>query len=695
MRLKIKGTSEDFAYEVIPSGEGLGQFGNPVGVATTFTKSNALGMGEDAVYDRLLKEYTDLLATEPTGFRDLVARKAKIKEAKKALEEHVESVAKEKKAGVVFMGGDYSRTALVGADTLKHVNWEMADGVKVYKKYGQKTPLWRGEAEIESTIAIGTQFPKADDFLIARDADGTLLHMPVFGTKVPIWKKYGLKFTGFPEDVKRIIKRDSIDVLEDTEIKALDDFIRNEQTKTISLKQKLVDAVEEGKSPSEIQAIKREIAESIEKADKANKIKRADHFERLERDAINSAKLADSKFEEALALSTRADELAKAGKKVEADELRGLARQADEDGRFLLRRANYQAKVKAQQQAQTAMYASYRAGIDLYDDLGVRLVNRGEVARANENAMNIADDVSVRASTEVRENNIQGERVTRVDDGRVRGDIEATVRTDEDVRPRSDEEVRVRGDEDVRPRSDEDVRPRSDTEIRTDAESRRETDQERRIDDDRARVRQDGDRRVGDSDSTVRDRERVRDDSERRVLDDTRPRPRRTEEREERERTRVDDRRRDDRRRDDRREDDRRRRERRDRDRGRDRSKDKKDKPKLKLPELDKDKPKDKKKKQAKIQKIGNDANRSLSKYLQGFGYRIYNLETDESKFTLDRPNWIPEKKGKGSAEESFTVNTFDNDPPSQKELDMGIVKTIMSKNLGFRSKKSPKKRKV
>ena len=79
----------------------------------------------------------------------------------------------------------------------------------------------------------------------------------------------------------------------------------------------------------------------------------------------------------------------------------------------------------------------------------------------------------------------------------------------------------------------------------------------------------------------------------------------------------------------------------------------------------------------------------------QGFGYRIYNLETDESKFTLDRPNWIPEIKGKGSAEESFTVNTFDNDPPSQKELDMGIVKTIMSKNLGFRSKKSPNKRKV
>ena len=27
-------------------------------------------------------------------------------------------------------------------------------------------------------------------------------------TKIPIWKKYGLKFTGFPEDVKRIFKRD-------------------------------------------------------------------------------------------------------------------------------------------------------------------------------------------------------------------------------------------------------------------------------------------------------------------------------------------------------------------------------------------------------------------------------------------------------------------------------------------------------
>ena len=694
---EIKGTSEDFAYEVIPSGEGLGQFGNPVGVATTFTKSNALGTADDAVYTKLVDELTELLKSEPTGLKDTVARKVKIRNAKKAIDEHIEKVTKEKKSGVVFMGGDYSGTALVGTDTLKHVNWAMEDGVKVYKKYNQKQPLWRAEAEVEATIAIGTKFAKADDFIIARDLDGTKLHMPIFGTKIPIWKKYGLKFTGFPEDVKRIFKRDSIDLLKDTELRALDDLIEAEQTTTASLKQKLVDGVKEGKSPSELQAIRDDIARSVDKADTANKIKRADHFERLERDSINSAKLADAKFEEALALSTRADELAKIGKKTQADELRSLARQADEDGRFLLRRSNHQARIKAQQQSQTAMYATYRAGIDLYEDLGVRFVNNAEVIRADDNAMNIADDIGLRSTQAIRNNDIKSGRVTgetgvstervRVESEVRRADDDLTRRTDsegrrvdDDSTRRTDDEGR-RVDDEIKARGEEDARTRSDSELRADEEGRTQTDQTRRFEDDRARVRDDGDGSVGGDEGVRTDRERRVDDSERRVLDDTRPSPTRDEGRKTSEEKRVADERRDEKRKDEKPKHDRP--DTTKRNKPTTTEKRKPTTPRRKPPEPSTSTPKEKPKSRAL--KAGKEFPVEVG-WKQGMGWRVVNLETDTNVFTRKKPDWIKRAtKKKGSAEETFTVHTYDNDPPSQKELDMGIVKSLVSKALKFR----------
>ncbi|SVC11815.1 uncharacterized protein METZ01_LOCUS264669, partial [marine metagenome] len=70
----------------------------------------------------------------------------------------------------------------------------------------------------------------------------------------------------------------------------------------------------------------------------------------------------------------------------------------------------------------------------------------------------------------------------------------------------------------------------------------------------------------------------------------------------------------------------------------------------------------------------------------QGMGWRVVNLETDTNVFTRKKPDWIKRAtKKKGSAEETFTVHTYDNDPPSQKELDMGIVKSLVSKALKFR----------
>ena len=62
-----------------------------------------------------------------------------------------------------------------------------------------------------------------------------------------------------------------------------------------------------------------------------------------------------------------------------------------------------------------------------------------------------------------------------------------------------------------------------------------------------------------------------------------------------------------------------------------------------------------------------------------GFGYRIVNLDTGKSDFTLEKPEALPVETGKGAAGRSFRVLSTDKDPPSQRKLDMGIFDVTVS----------------
>ena len=66
--------------------------------------------------------------------------------------------------------------------------------------------------------------------------------------------------------------------------------------------------------------------------------------------------------------------------------------------------------------------------------------------------------------------------------------------------------------------------------------------------------------------------------------------------------------------------------------------------------------------------------------YRAGFGYRIVNIETGESAFSLERPEGVPEEEGPGAADRSFTILTTDIDPPSQRDLDLGITSVNVSR---------------
>lgn len=64
----------------------------------------------------------------------------------------------------------------------------------------------------------------------------------------------------------------------------------------------------------------------------------------------------------------------------------------------------------------------------------------------------------------------------------------------------------------------------------------------------------------------------------------------------------------------------------------------------------------------------------------QGFGYWNVDVDTGESVFTLENPG-VPDFEGEGSADDTFRVLDWDNDPPTDHELDMGIVKARSSRS--------------
>ncbi len=64
--------------------------------------------------------------------------------------------------------------------------------------------------------------------------------------------------------------------------------------------------------------------------------------------------------------------------------------------------------------------------------------------------------------------------------------------------------------------------------------------------------------------------------------------------------------------------------------------------------------------------------------------YRIADINRAELSTTFDRPDGIPNLEGPGSAVDSYRVILWDNDPPSQVELEMGVVTLIAGETLRF-----------
>ena len=66
--------------------------------------------------------------------------------------------------------------------------------------------------------------------------------------------------------------------------------------------------------------------------------------------------------------------------------------------------------------------------------------------------------------------------------------------------------------------------------------------------------------------------------------------------------------------------------------------------------------------------------------YKAGFGYRIVNIDTGESAFSLERPEGVPDEDGPGASGRSYTILTTDTDPPRQRDLDLGITEVNVSR---------------
>ena len=78
-----------------------------------------------------------------------------------------------------------------------------------------------------------------------------------------------------------------------------------------------------------------------------------------------------------------------------------------------------------------------------------------------------------------------------------------------------------------------------------------------------------------------------------------------------------------------------------------------------------------------------------------GFGFRTIDMDTGEARFTLEPPpNMRSIEGGPGSASRTFTILSEDYDPPSQRDLDIGIMKmTVGRQGVKFRRKSAGRRR--
>ena len=77
-----------------------------------------------------------------------------------------------------------------------------------------------------------------------------------------------------------------------------------------------------------------------------------------------------------------------------------------------------------------------------------------------------------------------------------------------------------------------------------------------------------------------------------------------------------------------------------------------------------------------------------------GFGYRIFDMDAGTSRFVLDRPPGVPAESGEGAAHRSHTVLSYDDDPPDQRDIDMGAFSVRVSRDgLKYRPKNRERRR--
>ena len=112
-----------------------------------------------------------------------------------------------------------------------------------------------------------------------------------------------------------------------------------------------------------------------------------------------------------------------------------------------------------------------------------------------------------------------------------------------------------------------------------------------------------------------------------------------------------------------------------------------KPKPKPKGPRLPDDPRKRRSNRRRQLDSLGLEAFPERVGYKAGFGFREVNLDTGESKFSLEPPPGVPDLSGPGASERSYRVLSWDDDPPTQRELDLGIFKAVVGRKINFRPK--------
>ncbi len=87
----------------------------------------------------------------------------------------------------------------------------------------------------------------------------------------------------------------------------------------------------------------------------------------------------------------------------------------------------------------------------------------------------------------------------------------------------------------------------------------------------------------------------------------------------------------------------------------------------------------DKKRKKADLTTPDADGNfPELVAWQSGYGYTVHNLRTGENRFVEDRPAGVPQTSGDGAARRSFTILQRGPKPPTQLELDKGVMRVFV-----------------